>query len=64
MPLRQFGGGKELAVILVRHEADFHALLLVGDLEIAVARHFARVALGLFAERKNRARELILSQRE
>ena len=27
-------------------------------------RHFARVALGFFTERKNRARELVLPQRE
>src|SRR5471032_2821573 len=52
------------AVILVRHETDFHALLLVGGLEIAMPRHFAGVALGLFAERKQDARELILPQRE
>src|ERR1700734_1426401 len=55
---------EKAAVIVVRHEADFHALLFVGGLEIAMPRHFARVALGLFAERKNRARELILPQRE
>ena len=55
---------EKAAVIVVRHEADFHALLLVGGLELAMPRHFARVALGLFAERKNRARELVLPQRE
>ena len=64
MLLHEVRRPEKAAVIVVRHETDFHALLLVGDLEIAVARHFARVALGLFAERKNRARELILSQRE
>src|SRR5665213_2033507 len=55
---------EKAAVIVVRHETDFHALLLVGGLEIAMPRHFARVALGLFAEWKNRARKLILPQRE
>src|ERR1039458_7929846 len=55
---------EKTAVIIVRHETDFHALLLVGGLELAVPRHFARVALGLFTERKNHARELILPQRE
>ena len=55
---------EKAAVIVVRHEADFHALLLVGGLELAMPRHFARVALGLFAERKNRPRQLVLPQRE
>jgi len=55
---------EKAAVIVVRHEADFHALLLVGGLEIAMSSHFARVTLGLFAERKNRARKLVLPQRE
>src|SRR5271170_2323792 len=55
---------EKAAVIVVRHETDFHALLLVGGLEIAMPRHFTRVALGLFAERKNRARKLVLTQRE
>ena len=53
---------EKAAVIIVRHEADFHALLLVGGLELAMPRHFARVALGLFAERKHRARKLVLPQ--
>ena len=55
---------KEAAVIVVRHETDFHALFLVGGLEIAMPRHFARVALRFFAKRKNRARKLILPQRK
>src|ERR1017187_1434839 len=55
---------EKAAVIVVRHETDFHALLLVGGLEIAMPRHFARVALGFFPKRKNHARELILPQRE
>ena len=55
---------EKAAVIVVRHETDFHALLLVGGLELAIPRHSAGVALGLFTERKNRARELILSERE
>ena len=55
---------EKAAVIVVRHEADFHALFLVGGLELAMPRHFARVALGLFAERKNRARQLVLPQRK
>ncbi len=55
---------EKAAVIVVRHEADFHALLLVGGLEVAMPRHFARVALGLFAERKHRARQLVLPQRK
>jgi hypothetical protein len=29
-----------------------------------MARHFARVALGLVAQRKNRARQLVLAQGE
>src|ERR1022692_4488942 len=53
---------KKAAVVVVGHEADFHALFLVGGLEIAVPRHFARVAFGLFAKWKYRARKLILSQ--
>ena len=53
---------EKAAVIIVRHETDFHALLLVGGLEIAMPRHFARVALGLFAERKNRTSKLVLPQ--
>ena len=32
MPLHEFGGGKEFAVIIIRHEADFHAFLLVRGL--------------------------------
>src|SRR5271170_3824136 len=55
---------EKAAIIVVRHEADFHALLLVGGLEIAVPRHFARVALGLVAQRKNRTRKLVLPKRE
>ena len=54
---------EKAAVIVVRHEADFHAFLLVGGLEVAMPRHFARVALGLFAQRKQRARQLVLPQR-
>src|ERR1035437_7669441 len=64
MLLHKVRGLEKAAVIVVRHETDFHALLLVGVFEIAMPRHFARVALGLFAERKNRASELILPQRE
>ena len=55
MLLRQFGLLEEATVIVVRHETDFHALGLVGGLEPAVPRHGARVSLGLFAERKQRA---------
>jgi hypothetical protein len=62
--LHKVGLLQKAAVIVIRHEADFHALFLVGGLEIAMTRHFARIALGLFTERKNRARKLILSQRE
>ena len=64
MLLREAGLLEEAAVIVVRHETDFHALFLVRRLELAMPRHFPRVALGLFAERKNRARELVLPQRE
>jgi hypothetical protein len=53
---------KKSTVIIIRHETDFHAFFFVGGLEIALPRHFARVALGFFAERKNRACELILPQ--
>src|SRR5271154_3700572 len=62
--LHEVRGLEKAAVIVVRHKTDFHALFLVGGLEIAMPRHFARVALGFFAERKNRARQLVLPQRE
>src|ERR1019366_2581241 len=55
---------EKAAVIVVRHETDFHALLLVGGLELAMPRHLARVALGFFAERKNHACKLILPERK
>ena len=62
--LHQLGLLQELPVVVVRHEADLHALLLVGRLELAVMRHRAGIALGLLAQRKHRARQLILPQRE
>jgi hypothetical protein len=55
---------EKFPVILVRHETDFHALLLVGGPELAMPRDFARVALGLFAEWEHGARELVLPQRK
>ena len=65
MRLEEFGGGKEFAVIIVRHEAASpHAFFFVRGLEVAMARDFAGVLLGLFAERKHGASELVLSQRE
>ena len=60
----RFGRLEKAAVIVVRHEADFHAFLLVGGLELAMARHGAGVALGLFAQRKQGARQLVLPQRK
>ena len=59
--LDELGLLQKPAVILVRHEADLHALLLVRGLEIAMAGDFAGVALGLFAEGKHGAGELLLS---
>ena len=64
MLLHEVRGLEKAAVVVVRHETDFHALFLVGGLEIAMPRHFAGVALGLFAERKEDARQLILPERE
>ena len=55
---------EEPAVVFVRHEANLHALLFVGRFELAVARHFAGVALGLFAKWKQGACQLLLPQRE
>ena len=52
MLLRQPGGGEEFAVILVRHETNFHALLLVRGFQAAFAGDLARVLFGFFAERK------------
>src|SRR3954463_45465 len=51
-------------IILVRHEADFHALLFVGRFQIAMPRHFPRIALGLAAQWKEGAAELVLAQRK
>src|SRR5262249_3220680 len=64
MLLRGLGLREEPAVIFVGHETNFHALFLVGGFQIAMPRDFAGVALGFFAERKHRARELVLPQRE
>src|SRR5688572_27614935 len=55
---------EKAAVVVVRHEANLHALLLVGGLEVAMPGHLPRIALRLLPERKDRARQLILSQRE
>lgn len=55
---------KESAVIVVGHETDFHAFLFVGGLEVAMAGDGAGVAFGLFAERKHRACQLVLPERE
>ena len=55
---------QKFSVIVVRHKTDFHALLFVGRLEIAMPRDLAGVALGLFAERKHGAGKLLLPQRK
>src|SRR5256885_1059178 len=52
------------AVVVIRHEADLHAFLFIRSLKVAVAGDFAGIRLGLFAERKHRACQLILSQRK
>src|SRR5204862_1665750 len=52
------------AVTIVLHETDFHAFLFVSRFERAMARHLASVALGLFAERKQSAGQLLLPQRK
>src|SRR5689334_19758966 len=53
---------EKLPVVLVGHETDFHALLLVGGLELTIARDLARVTLRQFAEREHRAGKLLLFQ--
>src|SRR5207253_2956700 len=55
---------EKFSVIVVRHETDFHALLFVGGLEVAMPRDFAGVALGAVAEREHRPRQLVLAERE
>ena len=62
VPVDELGLFEEAAVILVRHETDFHALLLVGGLEIVFARHATGVRLGQFAQRKKRVGQLLLPQ--
>src|ERR1700734_3612463 len=64
MLLRQARLLEETAVVVVRHETDLHALLLVRRLEIAMPRHGPGIALGFLAERKDGARELVLAQRK
>src|SRR5581483_1649718 len=62
MLLRELRLLEEATVIVIRHETDFHALLLVGGLELALARDIARVRLRQLAEREESTRELLLSQ--
>src|SRR5207244_13307034 len=64
MFLRELRLLEKAAVVVVRHETNLHALFLVGGLQVAMARDFARVALGLFAQREQRPRQLVLPQRE
>src|SRR5262245_33837974 len=54
----------ELPVILVRDETDFHAVLLVGDLEATFPGYRASVAFGEFAQWKQSPGKLFLLQRE
>jgi hypothetical protein len=46
---------EKAAVVVVRHEADFHALLLVGGLELQ-CRATSRVSLLVFSPSGNIAR--------
>src|ERR1041384_1861031 len=62
--LHQFRLLKEPAIILVWHEADFHALFFVCRLKVALARDLARIALRQLAQREERARQLLLPQRK
>ena len=64
MFLDKVGLLEKSALVVVRHKTDFHALLLVRRLEVAMPRHFARIALGFPAKRKQRACELILPERK
>src|SRR5207249_6979 len=64
MLLREVRLLEKPAVVVVRHETNLHAFFLVGGLQMAMARHCARVALGLFAERELGAGELVLAERE
>src|ERR1700677_858446 len=62
MLLRQAGLLEQAAVIIVRHETNLHTFFLVRRLEVAMPCHCPRIALGLFAQREDRASELVLSQ--
>src|SRR5688572_6196271 len=53
---------EKASVVFVGHETNLHALLLVGGLQVAFPRDFARVVLGQLAEREDGARKLVLAQ--
>ncbi len=53
---------EKFAIVVIRHETNLHALFLVGGPELAMARDLASVALGLVAEWKQGAGQLLLPE--
>src|SRR3954471_1669612 len=56
--------GDERAVVVVRDETDFLAVRLVGDRQPVLPRVLADLLLRQGADREDRARELLLRERE
>ena len=62
--LREVGLLQKTSVVLVRHETDFHALLLVRRLEAVFAGDTTSVGLRQLAQGKERSGQLLLPERE
>src|SRR5437764_12899127 len=52
---------EKIAVVVIRHETNLHAFLLISGSQITMPRHIARIALGFVSERKHGPGERVLA---